>query len=247
MSILITGGSKGIGRCIAERFAAPGVKVFINYVSDDAAAQQTAALVRERGGEPILLKRDTGTAAGAKALLADVAGHTDRLDQVVHGAVYPYSSSLLEADPVQFDRAVALNGTGLLYLVQAALPLLGKGSTIFFLSSRGAKMAVPNYAAIGAPKAMAEALIRYLAVELAPRGIRAHTVSPSLVLTDAVRKVFGAENAEARAAAAAAVNPSGRNATGQDVANAMYFLASPEAEMITGRELVIDGGAYIKP
>jgi NAD(P)-dependent dehydrogenase (short-subunit alcohol dehydrogenase family) len=72
-------------------------------------------------------------------------------------------------------------------------------------------------------------------------------VSPSLVLTDAVRQVFGAENADKRAAAAAAANPSGRNATGMDVANAMFFLASPEAEMITGRELVIDGGAYIKP
>lgn len=245
MAILITGGSKGIGRAIAERFAAPGVKVFINYVSDDAAAQQTAQAVRERGGEPILLKRDIGSSAGAKALLADVARQTDRLDQLVHGAVYPYSSSLLDADPDQFDRAVTLNGTALLYLAQAALPLLRKGSTIFFLSSRGAKMAVPNYSAIGAPKAMAEALIRYLAVELAPRGIRAHVVSPSLVLTDALRKVFA--NAEERAAQAAAANPSGRNTTGEDVANAVFFLASPEAAMITGRDLVIDGGAYSKP
>jgi enoyl-[acyl-carrier protein] reductase III len=247
MAILITGGSKGIGRAIAERFAAPGVTVFVNYVSDDAAAEQTAALVRERGGEPVLLKRDIATHAGASALLAEVARHTDRLDQVVHGAVFPYSTSLLEADPAQFDRAVTLNGTGLLYIVQAALPLLRKGSTIFFLSSRGSKVAVPKYAAIGAPKAMAEALIRYLAVELAPRGVRAHIVSPSLVLTDAVRQLFGAQNAEARAVAAAAANPSGRNASGTDVANAMYFLASPEAEMITGRELIIDGGAYIKP
>lgn len=245
MAILITGGSKGIGRSIAERFAAPGVKVFINYANDDAAAQSTAQSVRERGGEPILLKRDVGSSGGAAALLADVARHTDRLDQLVHGAVYPYSSSLLDADPAQFDRAVALNGTVLLYLVQSALPLLRRGSSVFFLSSRGSKMAIPNYSPIGAPKAMGEALIRYLAVELAPRGVRAHVVSPSLVLTDALRKVF--TNAEERAAAAAAVNPMGRNATGEDVAAAIYFLASPEASMITGRELVIDGGAYIKP
>ena len=247
MAILITGGSKGIGRSIAERFSAPGVQVFVNYASDDAAAQETATLVRARGGEPILLKQDISTFAGVHELLARVSGHTDHLDQVVHGAVYAYSCSLLEADPAQFERAVMLNGTGMLYVAQAALPLLRKGSTLFFLSSRGTKVAVPNYAAIGAPKAMAEALIRYLAVELAPRGIRAHVVSPSLVLTDAVRQVFGAENADKRAAAAAAANPSGRNATGMDVANAMFFLALPEAEMITGRELVIDGGAYIKP
>lgn len=245
MAILITGGSKGIGRSIAERFAAPGVKVFINYVSDDAAAESAAQAVRGRGGEPVLLKRDVGSSAGAAALLADVARHTDRLDQLVHGAVYAYSTSLLDADPVQFDRAVTLNGTALLYLVQAALPLFRQGSTVFFLSSRGTKVAVPNYSPIGAPKAMAEALIRYLAIELAPRGVRAHVVSPSLVLTDALRKVFA--NAEERAAAAAASNPMGRNASGEDVAAAVAFLASPEASMITGRELVIDGGAYIKP
>jgi len=245
MAILITGGSKGIGRSIAERFAAPGVKVFINYSSDDAAAQATAQAVRDRKGEPILLKRDVGSSEGAAALLADVARHTDRLDQLVHGAVYAYSTSLLDADPVKFERAVTLNGTALLYLVQSALPLLREGSTVFFLSSRGSKMAIPNYSPIGAPKAMAEALVRYLAVELAPRGVRAHVVSPSLVLTDALRKVFS--NAEERAAAAAAVNPMGRNATGEDVAEAIYFLASPAAAMISGRELVIDGAAYIKP
>jgi len=245
MAILITGGSKGIGRSIAERFAAPGVKVFINYASDDAAAKNAAQAVRDRGGEPILLKRDISSSQGVADLLADVATHTDRLDQLVHGAVYPYSTSLLDADPTRFQRAVTLNGTALLFLVQSALKLLHPGSSVFFLSSRGSKMAIPNYSPIGAPKAMAEALIRYLAVELAPRGVRAHVVSPSLVLTDALRKVFS--NAEERAAAAAAANPMGRNATGEDVAEAVWFLASPAAAMITGRELVIDGGAYIKP
>jgi enoyl-[acyl-carrier protein] reductase III len=244
MSILITGGSKGIGRSIAERFAAPGVKVFINYVSDDAAAQNAAHAIRERGGEPILLKRDISCRQSMSDLLADVAAHTDRLDQLVHGAVYPYSTSLLDADPAKFERAVTLNGTALLYLVQSALPLLLPGSSVFFLSSRGSKMAIPQYSPIGAPKAMAEALIRYLAVELAPRGVRAHVVSPSLILTDALRKVYS--NAEQRAAAAAAANPMGRNVTGEDVAEAIWFLASPAASMITGRELVIDGGAYSK-
>jgi NAD(P)-dependent dehydrogenase (short-subunit alcohol dehydrogenase family) len=245
MAILITGGSKGIGRSIAERFAAPGVKVFINYVSDDAAAASAAEAIRQRGGDPVLLKRDIGTAGGAAALLADVSKHTDRLDQLVHGAVYAYSTSVLDADPAEFERAVSLNGTALLYLVQSALPLFRSGSSVYFLSSRGTKVAIPRYAALGAPKAMAEALVRYLSIELAPLGVRAHVVSASQVLTDALRKVF--PDAEQRAAAAAAANPMGRNVTGEDIAELVHFLASPQASMLTGREIFIDGGTHVKP
>jgi enoyl-[acyl-carrier protein] reductase III len=245
MSILITGGSKGIGRGIAERFAEPGSKVFINYAHDDAAAEETAASISARGATPILLKRDITGAEGSAALLRDVAEHTDRLDQLVHGAVYPYSSKLLEADPVELDRAISLNGTGIVHLCQAALPLFKRGSTVFFLSSRGSKFAIPNYAALGAPKALAEALVRYLSMELAEYGVRAHVVSPSLVLTDALRKVY--DDAEQRAEAAAAVNPMKRNVDEHDIANLIHFLASPQAEMLTGHEFVIDGGAYVKP
>ncbi|MDA2989349.1 MAG: SDR family oxidoreductase [Actinomycetota bacterium] len=245
MSILITGGSKGIGRGIAERFAAPGVQVFINYAHDTEAAEAAADAVNRRGATAVLLKRDITGAQAATALLAEVAEHTDRLDQLVHGAVYPYSSRLLDSDPSELDKAISLNGTAIVHLSQAAMPLFRQGSTVFFLSSRGSKFAIPNYAALGAPKAMAEALIRYLAIELAEHGVRTHVVSPSLVLTDALRKVY--DDAEQRAEAAAALNPMKRNVNENDVANLVYFLASPEAAMLTGREFVIDGGAYSKP
>ena len=244
MSLLITGGSKGIGRGIAERFAAPGVDVCINYAHDDAAAEQAKLALEEKGARVHLIKGDVSTPGGVQEVVKAAGTAVDRIDQLVHCAVRPASYPALEIPPEEFEACVRLNGSALLWLVQAALPLLGRGSSVFFLSSRGAKVAVPNYVGIGASKALAEALVRYLAVELAPHGIRVNTVCASALLTDAFRAVI--PNPDERFAAAAKANPSGRNLTFEDVANAVYFLASPEAEMITGRELFIDGGLYTK-
>src|SRR5690349_13303721 len=132
MAILITGGSKGIGRAIALRFALPGNAVFVNYHADDAAAESTAEEIRSRGAEPHLIKGDVSTPEGARRVVEQVGEHSDRLDQLVHGAVDPYASAALEADLDKFTQAVHLNGLALLYLVQPALDLLQRGSTVFF-------------------------------------------------------------------------------------------------------------------
>ena len=244
MSILITGGSKGIGRGIAVHCARPDNDVFINYMHDKQAAIQAAAAVEAKGARAHLVQGDVGTASGIQTVLEAVASRVDQLDQLVHCAVRAVSQPVLEIPPEEFKRCVDLNGTALLSLVQAFRHLLVNGSTVFFMSSRGSKVAVPNYAAIGSPKALAESLVRYLAVELAPHGVRINTVSASALLTDAFR--VAVPNADERFAASAAANPSGRNLTFDDVSKAVAFLASPEAEMITGRELFLDGGLYAK-
>jgi enoyl-[acyl-carrier protein] reductase III len=244
MAILVTGGSKGIGRAIALRFAAPGAGVFVNYHSDDAAAEQTAEEIRSRGAEPHLIKGDVSTPEGARAVVEQVAERTDRLDQLVHGAVDPYAAPALEADPERFTQAAHLNGLALLYLVQPALPLLGEGNTIFVLSSRGSHTVVPNYVGIGPAKAFAESLMRYLAVELAPRGIRANVVSAAALPTDALRAVL--PDLDDRLDAMAQANPSGRNLDFDDVTSAVAFLASDEAKMIQGQVVMIDGGLTLR-
>lgn len=241
MAILVTGGIKGIGLAIALRFAKPGVDVFLNYVSDDAAAAKAAARIEATGATCHLIKGDIGTPEGAASVLAQVAQRTDRLDQVVHCAVQVLVSPLLEVDLHAFDKAIAINGSALLYVVQAALPLLRRGSTVFFLSSRGGRAVIKNYAAVGVGKALAECLMRYLAVELAPRGIRINTVAPSMVDTEALRSVFGADTDQLLAQNAAA-SPSGRGVRHDDYCSLIEFLASPAAEMIQGQVVFVNGG-----
>lgn len=169
---------------------------------------------------------------------------TDRLDQVVHCAVDAYGSSALAADPARFARAVSTNGTSPLFLVQAALPLLRRGSNVTYLTSRGGRIVVPKYAAVGVAKALAESLMRYLAVELAPSGVRINAVAPAIVETDAVRTLFGAE-AAGLVRATASHNPSGRGVTDADYTNLVRWLASPEAEFIQGQVIFVNGGANL--
>lgn len=244
MSILITGGTKGIGLAIAKAFAAPGKHVFLNYRGDDEAAEKAVAAVAAAGGVPHLIKADAGIPEGARTIAAAVRAAVPRLDQLVHCAVDAYATKTLEADPDRFARAVTTNSVSLLFIVQAALDLLDRGSTVFFLTSRGGRIVVENYAAIGVGKAASESLVRYLAVELAPRGIRINCIAPSIVETDAVKALFG-EKSASLVRHSAETNPSGRGVRDADYTNLMKFLASPEAEFITGQVVYVNGGANL--
>jgi enoyl-[acyl-carrier protein] reductase III len=187
MTVLITGGTKGIGLAIARRFAKPGVDIFMAYKRDDDSAAAASAEIGALGARPHAIRTDVGTPAGARELIAKVGAVVDQLDVVVHGAVKVLVGPILDADPEAFREAITLNGTSLVFLVQAARPLLKRGSSVIFLSSRGSRQIVPAYAAIGAGKALAEALARYLAPELAPLGVRINCVAPGTLDTEAVR------------------------------------------------------------
>jgi NAD(P)-dependent dehydrogenase (short-subunit alcohol dehydrogenase family) len=244
MPILVCGASRGIGQAIAAGLAGPGETVFVNFLGDDADGAETARLAEQAGGTAVLVRGDIATPEGAAAVLAKVAERADRLDALVHCAVLTVSGPILEADPAAFRKAVDVNAMSLLYVTQAALPLLGEGSSVVYLSSRGARIALKDYASVGAPKAMAEAFIRYMAVELAARGARANAVSPTAQDTAAFRDIFP-NDYEVRLAEAARRSPSGHAVGLDDIVGVVRFLVSPAAHMVQGQVLVLDGGSTL--
>lgn len=241
MAICVTGGSSGLGRAIAERFAAGGNDVFINYHANDEAAAEAVAAVEAAGGRPHLVKADVGTQDGVAELIAAVHAATDRLDQLVHCAAKPVRGPLAEADPTALRESIVVNGLALVDLVREAGPLLGRGSSVFYLSSRGARFVIPEYGALGSAKALGEHVVRYLAKELAPRGIRVNTIAPGGVDTAALRAMFP-DTYEERLAAAAAANPMGRGLEIGEAAALVERLCDPELEMLTGQTITLDGG-----
>lgn len=234
MTVLVTGGSSGIGRAVAQRWGALGHDVVINYHADDAAAEETASMVRAAGGRPHLVKADVGDASGVDTLVGAVRELTDSLDLYVHCAALAVTGKALEIDPARLAQAIAVNGTSLVPLTQGLLPVLRPGSCLVYVSSRGARSYVPSYVALGPTKSLGEALIRYLAVELAPRGVRANTVAAGPLDTPAFRTMFG-DQAQARLDGAAAANPSGRGLAMDDVLGAIEWISSPRPRWCRAR------------
>jgi enoyl-[acyl-carrier protein] reductase III len=243
-AVLVTGGSSGIGRAIAERFARPGVDVFVNYRAREAPAQDAAEAISARGATPYLVKADVGTETGAADLIAIVQQRAGRLDQLVHCAAATHSGPLLHASREELLKCIEVNALGLLSLVGEALPLFAPGSSVIYVSSRGARSVLPSYGALGVAKALGEQLVRYLAAEVAGRGIRVNTISVGAVDTAAFRSMFPDDHRQ-RLERAAAANPSGRGVMADDAAELAWMLSRPELAMVQGQTVTVDGGASL--
>jgi enoyl-[acyl-carrier protein] reductase III len=234
LTVFVTGGSRGIGRAIALRFAQDGAqRVAIGYLRNDRAAEETADALRAAGAEPVLVR---GNVTSTR-VLEEVAG-LGPLDALVHNAATGVIRPALETEDKHWDWTLNANARALLSLARAAAPNMHEGSSIVAISSLGAQRVLENYVLVGTSKAALEALVRYLAVELAPRGIRVNAVSGGVVDTGALEYFPNRD----RMLAGGAANPVGRLVEPDDIAGAVAFLCSPDAEMIRGQTLVVDGG-----
>jgi enoyl-[acyl-carrier protein] reductase III len=233
-SVLVTGGSRGIGKAIALRFAELGAtRVAIGYMRGDRAAEETADELRAASAEPVLVR---GNVASQK-IAAQVA-ELGPLDVLVHAAATGVIRPALETDDKHWDWTLSANARALHSLTRAAAPSMPPGSSIVGISSLGSVRVLDNYTLVGVSKAALEALVRYLAVELAPRGIRVNAVSAGVVETGALEHFPNREEMLRMGAR----NPAGRLVAPEDVAACVTFLCSSEAEMIRGQTVVVDGG-----
>jgi enoyl-[acyl-carrier protein] reductase III len=234
VTVLVTGGSRGIGRAIALRLARDGAsRVAIGYLRNDRAAEETAEELRGLGAEPVLVR---GNVTSPRVL--EAVAELGPLDVLVHNAATGVIRPALETEDKHWDWTVNANARALLQLARVAAPQMRAGSSIVGISSLGAQRVLENYVLVGTSKAALESLVRYLAVELAPRGIRVNAVSGGVVETGALEHFPNRE----QMLAAGAANPVGRLVEADDIAGAVAFLCSADAEMVRGQTLVVDGG-----
>jgi enoyl-[acyl-carrier protein] reductase III len=238
----VTGAARGIGRAIATKLAAEGCDVAVNYYNSAAEAESLCGELRSAGRRAVPIQGSVGIPDSVDEMFAEFGRHFERLDVLVSNAASGVLKPTVEMTLKHWRWCLETNALALNLLTQRALPLMPGGGRIIALSSLGAQRAMPGYGFIGASKAALEALARALAQELGPRGFRVNVVSAGVVDTDALQYF---PNREELLANFSERTPAGPVLTPQDVAGAVYLLCLPEAAMINGHTLVVDGGFAI--
>ena len=239
---LVTGSSRGIGRAIALELARHGADIVVHYLRKKSAAAEVVAEIEALGRRAMAVRANLAEAEQIDHLFAEIEAGFGRCDILIGNAASGTPRAVLDLEDKHWDWTMDVNVRAVLRCAQRAVPLMEQAGwgRIVAISSPGSQRVLPHYGAIGLSKAALEALTRYLAVDLAPKGIIVNAVSPGLVDTDAVT-AFPVD-LQAVFAATTERTPTGRLVTPEDVARLVAFLCSDAASMIVGQVLAIDGG-----
>lgn len=237
--VLITGASRGIGRATARLFAQGGADVVVNYLRHRSAADETVQELQSYGVRAVPVRADVGDPEDLDRLFRETREQFGSLDVLVSNAAFGVNHPAMDLKVKHWQKTLDVMGRALLLCAQGAAPLMeGRWGRIISISSIGSFRVMPNYAAAGVAKSILETLTRYLAVELAPKGITVNCVSGGVVETDALNAFSNKDDMLSFGMRA----PMGRLGQPNDIANVVTLLCRPEARWICGQTIVADGG-----
>ena len=239
---LVTGGSRGIGRAIALELARRGADVAFNYLRNHERAAETQGEIKALGVRCMRVRAHLGDAGKIRDLFADVASEFPKLDILVNNAASGVQRPAEELEEKHWDWTMNVNARAPWVCSIEASKLMTDGGSIVNLTSLGSQRVLRDYFSVGTSKAALEAVTRYLAVELAPKGISVNAVAGGLVDTEALDHF--PEGEQMRSAGRETLL--GRMLTGDDIAKVVAFLCTEEAATIRGQVLVVDGGATLR-
>jgi enoyl-[acyl-carrier protein] reductase III len=238
---LVTGGSRGIGKAIVLEMARRGADIAFNYLRGHDAAAETQREIEDLGVKCLRMKAHLGEKARIEEMFALVKDEYGRLDFLVNNAASGVQRSAAELDEKHWDWTMGINAKAPWLCAIEASKLMVDGGAIVNLTSEGSRRVLPNYFSVGTSKAALEAVTRYLAVELAPKGIRVNAVSGGYVETRALDHFPNREEM----LEAGGLTPAGRMVSSEDLAKVVVFLCGDDAQMIRGQVIVVDGGATL--
>jgi len=237
---LVTGASKGIGAAIARQLAADGAKIVVNYAADKNGAEKVVAAIEAAGGTAVALAADVTDQPQVEALIQSTLAQFGRLDIVVNNAGVYQFAKIEESSEALYRKQFDINVLGPLLVTGAAVPHLGKGSSIINISSFVTRVFLAESAIYSGSKGAIDAITGVLARELGPRGIRVNAVNPGLIETEGTHST-GAMGSEFQRWNESQT-PLGRIGQVQDIAPIVAYLASDDAGGVTGEVMMASGG-----
>lgn len=240
-SVIITGGSRGMGKCLAVKLGAQQARVVVNYRRDKEAALETVSEVEAAGGTAVAIQADVANTDAVESLVQQSVEHFGRIDVVVANAAASAFKPLSQIHGRHVEKTMSLTVQGFLDLVRISTPHMPRGGRVMAVSGWDSFRALPGHGLLGAAKAAMETIVKYLAIELAREGITAVGVCPGPIDTDSFRYYAG-DAWDDYARQWLAQTPSGAYPTPDEVADVMAYLISPQATAINGQTIVVDGG-----
>lgn len=238
---IVTGSSRNIGRAIALRLAKDGADMFVHYRPGEPVPEDVAGEVRDLGRKAWILRGDVRKLDDIRAMFDQIREEAGRLDILVNNAAMGAAKSAMAIRPNQWDMTLEISARSILLCTQQAVPLMSEGGgRIVNISSLGAHRVLPDYAAIGASKAIVENLTRTFAVELADKGIGVNCVCGGIIDTGTLQHL--GPTMEAQKVAYVERCPNHRLGKPEDMANVVSFLCSEDASWVVGQTIIADGG-----